>query len=196
MPQYIKYRRDLPCYKHIEGYFTPEEVDSMIDLEDLQKFEKATLGVGPKKKVEKKSRDSEISWIYCDPKSQWLFDKFGAIIGYVNHDVFMYDVDGFDYFQYTKYKKGQHYTWHYDTLMEYNQWERKISATIMLSDPTEYEGGEMEIITSGNLEAPMVVKPKKGDIIFFASWMLHRVKPIESGTRKSLVTWIMGKRPC
>ena len=196
MPQYTKYKRDLPCFKHIEGYFTPEEVDAIIDLEELQKFEKATLGAEGKQKIQKKNRDSEVSWIYCDPKSQWVFDKFGTLVGYVNHDVFMYDIDGFEYFQYTKYKKNQHYTWHYDVLMEYAPWERKISATVMLSDPDEYEGGELEIIANGNFENPLILKPKKGDVIFFASWMLHRVAPIKSGTRKTLVCWVMGKRPC
>lgn len=75
-----------------------------------------------------------------------------------------------------------------------NNYERKISASIMLTDPKKYEGGEFELITNGNIEEPFVVKPNKGDVIFFASWMPHRVRPVTSGVRKSLVCWVMGER--
>ena len=64
----------------------------------------------------------------------------------------------------------------------------------MMSDPSEYEGGELEICINGNIDKPIKLKPEKGDIVFFASWMPHRVAPIISGTRKTLVTWVMGKR--
>ena len=195
MPQYFKYRRELPCFKHIPNFFSEEEVDKILDLEDLQNFSKGTLG--PKNiPADKKARDSEVSWLYQDPQSQWVFDKFGSLLGYVNHDVFMYDIDGFDYFQYTRYKKNHHYDWHIDMHMEYATWERKISATIMLSSPEEYKGAELEIATLGHPDKCISIRPNKGDVIFFASWMMHRVKPVTSGVRKTLVSWIMGKRTC
>jgi len=196
MPQYLKYRRELPCFKVVPNYFTTEEIDGILDLEDLQKFSSGKLGPLSDLQTDKKQRDSEISWLYQDPSSQWLFDKFGSLLGFVNHDVFMYDIDGFDYFQYTRYKKNHHYDWHFDVHMEYALWERKISAVIMLSDPSEYKGGELEIANIGHPDKTESLKLNKGDVVFFASWMLHRVKPVLSGTRKTLVTWIMGKRQC
>jgi PKHD-type hydroxylase len=73
---------------------------------------------------------------------------------------------------------------------------RKISVVILLSDPEEYDGGEFEICLNGNLDSIESMKPKAGDVIFFASWMPHRVAPVTRGTRKSLVAWVMGKREC
>ena len=32
-----------------------------------------------------------------------------------------------------------------------------------------------------------------GDAVFFPSWVSHAVKPVESGTRESIVSWISGQ---
>ena len=58
--------------------------------------------------------------------------------------------------------------------------------TLMLDDPDDYEGGELQICHMGNFNDVITVKPKKGDIVFFASWMPHRVAPVTSGTRRSI----------
>ena len=71
-----------------------------------------------------------------------------------------------------------------------------ISAVILLTDPQKYEGGELQVVTNGNIEQPMTFKPPAGSVVFFASWMPHRVVPVQKGIRKSLVAWIMGKRVC
>jgi len=113
----------------------------------------------------------------------------------VNYDHFMYDIDGFESFQYTVYKSKdkQHYDWHIDAGNISSPFERKISATIILTPPEKYEGGEFEIVVDGQVEAPQLLKPEAGDVIFFDSRMPHRVRPVTSGTRKSLVCWVMGK---
>lgn len=199
MPQYLKYQRPLPQFKVVEKYFSEEEVDKIIDLEELQNFTKGKVGSDIQKNssnLNQEVRDSDISWIHPSPQSQWLFDKFGYLVAQVNHDVFMYDLDGFDAFQYTIYKKTHHYDWHFDTQMDYLNWERKMSCVIILSDPKEYSAGELEVMTIGHPEKTYCERPNKGDVIFFASWMPHRVRPVTKGTRRSLVAWIMGKRVC
>jgi PKHD-type hydroxylase len=203
MPSYLKYQRPLPQFKVVEKFFSEEEVDKIIDLEELQTFTKGKVGSQFDNKnsdgsgsLDKKTRDSDISWIHPSAQSQWLFEKFGYIIAQVNHDVFMYDIDGFDAFQYTIYKKNHHYDWHWDSQMDYLTWERKISASIILSDPKEYGAGEIEVMNVGHPEKTYCQRPNKGDVVFFASWMPHRVRPVTKGTRKSLVAWIMGKRIC
>ena len=66
---------------------------------------------------------------------------------------------------------------------------RKISASLQLSSPTDYNGGEMLI--KSNREA--IISPKElGTLIVFPSFLLHKVKPIISGQRESLVIWISG----
>jgi PKHD-type hydroxylase len=196
MPTFVKYIRPLPQFSINESYFTSEEVEKIIDLEELQTFSEGKLGADNGGKINKDYRDSEISWLIPSPESKWLFDKFSWLMAQVNHANFMYDIDGFDAFQYTKYKAKQHYNWHFDCFTEYQNYERKMSAIILLSDPSKYGGGEFEIVTDGNIEKPISLKPPIGSVVFFASWMPHRVVPVKSGVRKSLVTWIMGKRSC
>jgi len=195
MPQINRFNVRLEHFAVYTKAFTPEEVEQIVFLENLQNFEKGSVGgEGVNSRVELESRNSDISWIHQDSNSQWIFDRFSYCVSTVNHHHFMYDIDGYDAFQYTKYGEGQYYNWHLDVHFDYLNWERKISAVIMLSDPDEYRGGELEIIANGNPEKSLKLKPEKGDIVFFASWMPHRVVPVISGVRKTLVCWVMGKR--
>lgn len=195
--QIPRYTRQLNQFCVATAAFSPEEVDRINDLEDLIKFEKGSVG-GPNNKgiVNKKTRDSDVMWVSHDPKSDWLFQKFAHITSMVNYDHFLYDIDWFHDFQYTVYKAKtkQHYDWHIDSGNTYAKFERKISASVMLTDADDYEGGEFQIIVQGDVANPVTIKPQKGDIIYFASWMPHRVQPVTKGVRKSLVCWVMGER--
>jgi PKHD-type hydroxylase len=190
-----QFAKQLNQFCIVDNAFSEEEIDRIVDLEDLQKFQRGSVasnnGSG---KVNKKARDSEVMWVHHDQNSDWLFQKFSNLVSMVNHDHFMYNIDGFENFQYTRYRKGEFYDWHIDSGDVFSAFERKISATIILSDPKDYEGGEFQCVIGGRVDKPLVVKPKKGDAIFFASWMPHRVIPVTKGTRKSLVCWVMGKR--
>lgn len=196
MPYPVRqYAKQLNQFCVASDAFTLEEIDQIIDLEDLQKFQHGGVGNGRGPgKVNKKARDSEVMWIQHDANSDWLFQKFSHLVSMVNYDHFMYNIDGYENFQYTRYRKGEFYDWHIDSGDMFTEYERKISATIILSDPKEYEGGEFQCVIGGRVDEPMTVKPKKGDAIFFASWMPHRVTPVTKGVRKSLVCWVMGKR--
>jgi PKHD-type hydroxylase len=188
------YAKQLNQFCVVNDAFTQEEVDQIVDLEDLQKFTKGRTGGGEVKGQNTKMRDSEVMWVAHDQNSDWLYQKFSHLVSLVNNDHFMYDLDSFENFQYTRYRKNEHYNWHVDVSNVYTKFERKISATVLLSDPKSYEGGEFECVIHGRVDEPVVIKPNRGDIVFFASWMPHRVRPVTSGVRKSLVCWIMGKR--
>ena len=189
-----KYHAPLECFIVADGVFTPEEIDKIIFLEDLQKFDKGQVGIGGPLNSDTKVRDSDVSWLHVDENSQWIFDRLGWITSRVNFDHFMYNIRGIEAIQYTKYGPDQHYTWHWDVEFGWQNYIRKISLVMLLTDPDEYEGGEFEIIRNGNLDDVCSFKPKKGDVVCFASWMPHRVAPVTSGTRKSLVAWVMGER--
>lgn len=190
-----RYARVLNRFCVATKAFTKEEVEKILDLEDLQKFQKGAVGGGGKGQVTKKTRDSDVMWVMHDQNSDWLYQKFANLISAVNYDHFMYDIDGFENFQYTVYKSKdkQHYDWHIDAGNTSSSFERKISATLVLTDPNKYEGGEFECVMHGRVDEPFVAKPEIGDVIFFDSRMPHRVRPVTGGVRKSLVCWVMGK---
>ena len=69
--------------------------------------------------------------------------------------------------------------------------DRKLSVTVQLSDPSEYEGGGFEFLECPN---PDESSRKKGTVLVFPSYLKHRVLPVTKGTRKSLVAWFEGPR--
>ena len=91
--------------------------------------------------------------------------------------------------QYTEYPEGGFYDWHIDSDINcaHEPPVRKISMTCLLSPENEFEGGDLEVMSEGK-----VAKLKQGQIVFFASFVRHRVKPVIKGNRKSLVMWFGG----
>jgi PKHD-type hydroxylase len=70
---------------------------------------------------------------------------------------------------------------------------RKLSLTVQLSDPSEYEGGDFHIWYGGD-EGQFITMPKeKGTVLIFPSFLMHRVTPVTKGTRKALVFWTGGE---
>ena len=150
------------------------------------------------KNVSDKSwRISQISWLRnSELKTQILSEicEYNSMVGSWN-----YDLDGMENLQYGIYPVGGHYDWHVDAfsspLMEYNKiLQRKISFTIFLNDPHEYEGGELDIEMEGPRQKIRYKEYKlpKANFLIFRSCLWHRVRPVTSGVRKSLVGWIMG----
>jgi PKHD-type hydroxylase len=116
----------------------------------------------------------------------------------VNFDKFQLSLDAFDGLQYTKYGVEQHYDWHIDAIErpQHPALHRKLSVAIMLSDPSEYESGELVLNVGGNPANAVTLKQSKGDVIFFYSFVPHKVEPVTSGERVSLVTWMLGAKLC
>ena len=193
-----QFNKQLNYFCHVTDVFSKEEVKKILDLEDLTRFLKGNVGDGNRGELNIVARDSDVMWIQPtdgqNGEALWLFEKFAHLTAQINQDHFLFDIDHLQAFQYTVYRENQHYTWHVDIANTWLKYERKISATIILTDPDEYEGGEFETILGGNAAEPVVLKPNKGDVVFFASWMPHRVRPITNGVRKSLVAWVMGQR--
>jgi PKHD-type hydroxylase len=67
---------------------------------------------------------------------------------------------------------------------------RKLSMAMLLSDPSEFEGGEFQVKTTS--DDVQTLEVKKGRAWFFPSYMLHRVTPVTKGVRRSLVLWVGG----
>jgi len=179
-------------------YYTklPDDIIKSIE-EDVKKYNlethDATVGnlhdVG---EIVKERRDSSVCFI---PEFNWLVGFCYHYILHANASNFNYELHGFDQnqMQYTEYGPGQFYNWHSDEDRSlYKEEVRKLSFTLQLSDPDEYEGGEFQIL---NWQDRLYRAPKeKGTIIIFDSLSRHRVTKVKSGMRKSLVGWVKGPR--
>jgi PKHD-type hydroxylase len=106
-----------------------------------------------------------------------------------NNKYYQFDLDGStDKIQYLDYTKGGHYDWHPDVGTESFS-RRKLTAVVQLTNPKDYEGGELEFF---NFEKDDALK-QQGTIIIFSAFTYHKVNPIISGKRNSLVTWFNGE---
>ncbi len=62
-----------------------------------------------------------------------------------------------------------------------------LSATLFLSDPENYEGGELMIDDAYGAHA---VKLAAGDLVLYPASSLHRVMPVTRGVRLASFFWI------
>ena len=142
-------------------------------------------------------RKSQHCWI---PSGHWIGGFLWHYIRMANKDNFLYDISHIenDMIQYTQYNKGDFYKWHTDMDIcdanEPDQLVRKLSFTVQLTNEDEYTGGNLEFADFDDSTYRFKVPKSRGTVIVFDSRTPHRVTPVESGIRKSLVGWVVGKR--
>ena len=180
---------DAGPYAYWEGGFSDEEIENIIKLGENRNPLTAKVDNG---RVVRDIRVSNTSWIDLKEDSQWLYDKIADIIIRLNFQYYKFDLTGlYEHMQFTIYEGNElgHYDWHLDGGGNTHTIPRKLSFVLQLSDPNDYEGGELQIMTSVN---PMTVRKEKGFVVVFPSFTLHRVTPVTKGIRKTLVVWVTG----
>ena len=181
-------------YAVMNNAFSEDEIAKIRFLEKIIKFNDGVVVDSNGGNSPSKERDCKVSFLNVDDNTAWIYQRMAAHVSRVNYDKFMENVQHIAPLQYTIYKKGQHYNWHYDVIPYWTPYTRKISGVLMLSDPDEYEGGDLEIVTNGRPAEPEIVKLKKGEIVWFCPTFPHKVNPVTKGTRRTLEFWVEGKR--
>ena len=187
--------------------------DNVVD-KILSAGKKKLADEGGKAKISDNSkvdfwRKSNVCWF----NEQWLYDLLWPYLTTANKNAgWNFDLDISEDIQFTEYSKSGHYDWHVDGGSDHNyvytkektKWPnyygkvRKLSMTVNLSDENDYEGGDLIFKFNSSIdgkENTEVCKPirKKGTIVVFPSFIHHKITPINSGNRYSLVMWTLGK---
>ncbi len=176
-------------YYYFTNVFTEQELEQIIEVGESQPKIKATT-VGEDTSLEVSDyRVSDIAWLSNNPKTSWVYNRIADLAIKANSEMWNFDIWDFqDDLQYTSYYgNGGHYDWHADLGVGISN--RKLSVVLQLSNADEYEGGELQMNTGGSI---LNVPKEKGLICSFPSFVLHRVTPLSSGLRRSLVTWLCG----
>lgn len=175
-------------YYYFTDGFTTEEIMKIRELGDKYPKQQATT-VADEENPMNNYRQSDIAWIEDNLETRWIYERMSELCKVANRNMWNFDIWGYlDSFQYTVYYgDGGHYDWHADLGPMISN--RKISCVLQLSDPGEYDGGELELNPGGNI---LTVPKGLGVLCFFPSFLLHRVTPLNSGVRKSLVNWFCG----
>jgi len=185
-------------YSWWEGGFSQDELTRIISHGNAVldvKGERAIVGSGNESKENSEIRKSNIAWIQLNEETQWLYDRLGFIARQLNGQYYQFDLTGFyEDLQYTVYNGNENafYDWHMDkAYAENGAPPRKLSMVLQLSDPNEYEGGNLEIVTGNGTE---ITSRKQGTVHCFPSYTLHRVSPVTKGTRRTIVVWLCGPK--
>ena len=179
------------CVETTKPLFSPKQCQMVIEAGREEPRHNASVGSGKKDGgiVDTNTRTSHISWIPFS-KMPEMYRDIETTMKKVNGNHFGFEgMQITEYAQYTEYPSGGFYDWHMDSDINFahEPTVRKISMTCLLSHESEFEGGELEIEKEKNK-----VKLVQGQAVFFASFIRHRVAPVTSGVRKSLVMWFGG----
>jgi PKHD-type hydroxylase len=176
----------INLYAFWNNAFSKEECQTIINIAKNKGLIKGTT------RAESDVRDSKISWLYPSDNLEWVFRRVTDITLNLNERFFKFDLFGINEgFQFTNYeapsgKYGKHVDRGIGTLV------RKLSISIQLTNPEEYEGGELKLYDGE--EEGIIMDKAQGTLIIFPSYVLHEVMPVTKGERNSLVTWVTGKQ--
>lgn len=190
-------------YVFWDGLFTDEELDKVKEYcHSLELVTGTTVGKDGEMDENNDSRKSDIAWANPNDESMWIFERLAWVTEKINDRFYEFNLNGFGAFQYTVYdgEKNQKYDYHMDTILGTEKpvdmpETRKLSMSLILSDPADYEGGEF-YIQSGSPEQEKLLKMEqlKGRILAFPSFMIHGVAPVTKGIRESIVVWVEGPK--
>lgn len=141
----------------------------------------------------------------------WVPSFISNYINIANEQMFQFDLCGIHYTEchMLEYGPGHYYHWHADaaventtlfppkawaqTELQTKDYVRKISYTLQLSNEDEYTGGDVQLIDTFTNKLITVPK-KRGSLVLFDSRISHRVKPVKTGNRTTLVGWALGPK--
>ena len=161
-----------------EGLLTPSECEAVRGL--FPPIQPATVN-SPKSET----RRSRTAFLTPAPHENLCTMISTAL--FTANKVFNFEIASLEPFQLAEYREGDFYDWHCD--IGRGAMTRKLSASLQLTDPNEYDGGALELWGA----AP--INRTQGALLVFPSYTLHRVTPVTRGVRHSLVAWATGTKP-
>jgi PKHD-type hydroxylase len=185
------------CY--FKSYFTPEQCSKI--LEDGLKLpaQDAKLGVaGMSEHDPGDYRKSKIRFIQQanHPQFQWLFNELWLMGMQANRDWFNFHITNLSFIQLAEYDESYsgEYKKHHDVFWVNNDnYHRKLTCVIQLTDPSTYEGGDFEMYDLNQYPNKDEMRTQ-GTAIFLPSFINHAALPVTKGTRYSLAVWFEGPK--
>jgi len=172
--------------------FSSEECDRIIELSEELSVVEGTVGGGTKENINATIRNSTLKWFTLNEESSWIFQRLRSTLREANK-LYKFNLRSFGAIQIAHYGVGGHYnTWHSDMGLGLNSL-RKLSISVQLSKPEDYDGGKLEFQALGG---EFQHSRERGTTIVFPPYLTHRVTPVTRGERWSLVVWVIGPPFC
>lgn len=180
-------------FAYWEDFLSSDMINQILALPQWLQTNSAEVGGHNKGVVNEEVRRTDVAWMIPTQETLLIWQSISNVVSEVNRRYFHFDLDGcYEPAQLGLYtdKDKSHYDWHTDATMADCRTPRKLSMVLSLSDPHEYEGGELQLKVDN--DNPITAELKKGRAWFFPSWVLHRITPVTKGVRRSLVLWVGG----
>ena len=173
-----------PGQHRIAKVFDAEECRRIIDYNEACKVRETVVKAG-----NASYRNTDVHWLHFQNDDyKWIYERVGDISRKFNAETYQFEFDRCTDLQLARYTVDQHYDWHTDLGADgYSR--RKLSIALMLSDRADFEGGELQF---GGAQFTRSAEVEQGDAILFPAWARHRVTPVTSGERWTLVGWWLG----
>jgi PKHD-type hydroxylase len=174
-------------FDHLADAFSPAELDSLERYCDALLLAKATLGDDNRRQAGQ-MRVTRLAEIRPETQIRWFYERMAGTVHVLNRH-YGFELTGFhEALQFMVYHDhdGGHFGWHMDVGPRN---PRKLSLTLQLTDPSRYEGGDLQFFTGDIVRS---APRERGMLIAFPSFMVHQVTPVTAGTRKSIVAWVSG----
>ena len=174
-------RSAIKCPYYYWTEALPSNVCDLIVEEGL-KLPSENATVNTSRNIEEDIRKGLVSFF---PENTWIEKLVIDYVSKANLENWNFAISGKEQLQFANYRDEAFYDWHRDCNVE-SEIYRKLSVTVQLSNPNDYEGGEFVMFDDYE------IKFKSGDLIIFPSIFLypHLVKPVKKGTRYSFVSWV------
>lgn len=175
---------------NMDDVLTVQQISEIHEFANKVEVVPAYVGASENPKIDPTIRRSSVKWLSDNVLPIEVFKLFETMFMSAN-EYYKFHLLGMEALQYTIYESTNagNYNWHIDTHLLPDSNVRKLSVSILLSDPNEFEGGKLLLFPNGQ---HIVAEEKKGRAIFFPSWVPHCVTPVTKGIRKSLVIWAHG----
>jgi PKHD-type hydroxylase len=176
-------------FLHITDALSPKGVEDAVEQGLALTFKDSTVGISGSGVIDSTVRRSQTA-TYDLKTHAWLYELIAKNVHRWNEEHFGYDIHGIERIQFAQYPADilGHYSAHVDTFPGTEI--RKLSLSIQLSNPEDYDGGVCELLFGDDKRIPL--KSQRGAGLLFPSYFPHRVTPVTRGMRYSLVAWILG----
>lgn len=175
---------------------SPEYCKDILDRSKAYDFFPGVIGSS---ELDTTVRRSNIKFIQSsDTRFKDVFDLLWLMAIDANKNFFNFHISKLDFIQIAEYdhiNQGE-YKRHHDVFWLNNDpvYHRKISCSIQLSDGASYTGGDL-LLEDLHAEEPSAADIREqGTALFFPSFVLHKVNPVITGKRYSLVAWFDGPK--
>lgn len=174
----------VPDFLTLHSGFSDSELDYIIDYYTKNGLRKATV----EGKKDDYFRIAQFNLIDYDENSIWIYEKIYKIVEEANKH-FKFNITHIvEEPQFIEYKQGCHIDWHIDK--NPISATRKLNLSIQLTEYDQYTGGDLLVYRGGGEPIPM--SRDRGTVSIFPSYVVHRVSPVTSGVRNSIICWITG----